>query len=172
MESVNLYRVLGVSRDAPDQEIARAYRRLAQRYHPDLQPPERKAKAEEWMKQINYAYAVLSDPPARTRYDATLGVDRAAPVTHSAPPADEWWVKYAAYDVRPQWPLGSKWRTYLELGLWLIFPVLLVVVGLVLLDAGRVTPGFGLFATCLAVWFIANLSLAVAATIARSKGRW
>ena len=61
------YEVLGVSRDATQEEIKRAYRRLARRYHPDANPDD--PQAEEKFKQITEAYAVLSDPEKRARYD-------------------------------------------------------------------------------------------------------
>src|SRR5215468_8861376 len=59
------YSVLGVSRDASDVEIKRAFRELARRHHPDVGP----ADNGEAFREINEAYAVLSDPEARARYD-------------------------------------------------------------------------------------------------------
>jgi hypothetical protein len=72
MEFSHHYRTLGILAGASQKEIAQAYRRLARRFHPDLQPAEQKAWAEEQMKQLNEAYAVLSDPQARARYDIAL----------------------------------------------------------------------------------------------------
>jgi curved DNA-binding protein CbpA len=66
------YRMLGIPTGASQEEIARAYRKLARRFHPDLHPPERKGWAEEQMKRLNEAYAVLSDPRARASYDIDL----------------------------------------------------------------------------------------------------
>lgn len=60
------YDVLGVGKRADDPELKRAYRDLARRYHPDLNPGER---AEARFKEINEAYAVLSDIKLRQRYD-------------------------------------------------------------------------------------------------------
>ncbi|GBD33943.1 Chaperone protein DnaJ [bacterium HR34] len=57
------YSILGVSRDASQEEIKRAYRRLAHKYHPD------KGGDEEKFKEINEAYQVLSDPEKRAQYD-------------------------------------------------------------------------------------------------------
>ena len=59
MESPNYHEIMGVRAGASRREIAQAYRRLARRYHPDLQPPERKKRAEERMKLLNEAYVAL-----------------------------------------------------------------------------------------------------------------
>src|SRR5919197_5703545 len=69
MEYKDYYRTLGVSKSADDKTIKAAYRRLARKYHPDVN----KGHAERF-KEINEAYTVLSDPEKRKRYD-TLGSD-------------------------------------------------------------------------------------------------
>ena len=69
------YSVLGVSRDASDEEIKKAYRKTAKKYHPDLNPGD--AEAEAKFKECNEAYEVLSNPQKKARYDqfGFAGVD-------------------------------------------------------------------------------------------------
>ncbi len=69
MASQDPYEVLGIARDASADEIKSAYRRLARRYHPDVNPND--PAAEEKFKEIGSAYAVLSDPDKRRRFDQT-----------------------------------------------------------------------------------------------------
>ncbi|MCX7947480.1 MAG: molecular chaperone DnaJ [candidate division WOR-3 bacterium] len=63
------YEILGVSRNATQEEIKDAYRKLVLKYHPDKVPPEKKKEAEEKFKEISEAYEVLSDPEKRRNYD-------------------------------------------------------------------------------------------------------
>ncbi|PMC59104.1 molecular chaperone DnaJ [Dolosicoccus paucivorans] len=62
----DLYDVLGVSRDASDQEIKRAYRKLSKKYHPDI---NKEPDADEKFKEVTQAYEVLSDEQKRAAYD-------------------------------------------------------------------------------------------------------
>ena len=61
------YEALGLQKGASDEEIKKAYRKLAKQYHPDLHPGDK--VAEEKFKEIGEAYAVLSDPEKKARYD-------------------------------------------------------------------------------------------------------
>lgn len=67
MAKRDYYEVLGIERNASDDEIKRAYRRLAKKYHPDLNPGD--AEAEAKFKEINEAYNVLINPETRAQYD-------------------------------------------------------------------------------------------------------
>lgn len=72
MTQKDYYQILGVSRDATDEDIRKAFRRLALRYHPDHNPDNPK-KAEEQCKEINEAYEVLCDEHKRRYYDHLIG---------------------------------------------------------------------------------------------------
>ena len=61
------YEVLGVSKDADDATLKKAYRKVAKKYHPDVNPGD--AEAEKKFKEASEAYAVLSDPDKRRQYD-------------------------------------------------------------------------------------------------------
>lgn len=61
------YEVLGISRDATDEEIKREYRKLAKKYHPDLNPGDEEAEAK--FKEASVAYEILSDKEKRAQYD-------------------------------------------------------------------------------------------------------
>ena len=67
MAAKDYYETLGVKRDATDKDIKQAYRKLARKYHPDVNPGDK--AAEEKFKGINAAYEVLSDPEKRSKYD-------------------------------------------------------------------------------------------------------
>jgi curved DNA-binding protein len=67
VEFKDYYEVLGVPKDADEKAIKAAYRKLARKYHPDVNP--NKAEAETKFKEINEAYEVLSDKEKRTKYD-------------------------------------------------------------------------------------------------------
>ena len=78
MSDRDYYEILGVGRDASSEEIKKAYRRLAMKFHPDKNPGDK--AAEEKFKDAAEAYAILSDPDKRQRYDrfGRAGVSGAA----------------------------------------------------------------------------------------------
>ena len=78
MADKDYYEILGVSRDASADEITKAYRRMAMKYHPDRNPGNK--EAEEMFKEVGQAYAVLNDPQKKAAYDryGKAGVDPSA----------------------------------------------------------------------------------------------
>lgn len=68
----NYYEILEVDIKASTEVIEKAYKTLVKKYHPDLQPPEKKQEAENKIKMINEAYDVLSNQVKREQYDAVL----------------------------------------------------------------------------------------------------
>ena len=74
-EKRDYYEVLGIKKGATDAEIKKAYRKMAQKYHPDMNPGDKEAEAK--FKEVNEANEVLSDPDKRARYDqyGFAGVD-------------------------------------------------------------------------------------------------
>jgi curved DNA-binding protein len=95
MEYKDYYQILGVARNADDKAIKRAFRKLAQQYHPDKNPGDKAAEAK--FKEINEAYTVLSDPEKRGKYDR-FGAQ---------------WEQYAAGGGQPE---GFDWSGWSNMG--------------------------------------------------------
>src|SRR5574341_2062169 len=70
MAKRNLYEILGLQRGASDEDVRRAYKTLARKYHPDLN--QNNPQAELAFKAVGQAYEVLSDPQRRAQYNAAL----------------------------------------------------------------------------------------------------
>ena len=67
MAGKDYYNILGIPKNAPDKDVKAAYRRLARKYHPDVNPGDKAAEAR--FKEINEAFEVLSDAQKRKKYD-------------------------------------------------------------------------------------------------------
>ena len=104
MDYQDYYKVLGVSRDASAEEIRKAYRKLAMKYHPDRNPDDK--QAEERFKEINEAYQVLNDPQKRAHYDR-LGSAYSSWQRRGAPSGGFDW---------SQWAGGAPGGTRVEYG--------------------------------------------------------
>jgi curved DNA-binding protein len=104
MDYQDYYKVLGVSRDASAEEIRKAYRKLAMKYHPDRNPEDK--QAEERFKEINEAYQVLNDPQKRAHYDR-LGSAYSSWQRRGAPSGGFDW---------SQWAGGAPGGTRVEYG--------------------------------------------------------
>ncbi len=84
MEYKDYYKIMGIDKDASQQEIKRAYRKLARKYHPDVNTA---SDAEDLFKELGEAYEVLKDPEKRTAYDQ-LGANWQAGQQDFQPPPD------------------------------------------------------------------------------------
>ena len=98
MKFQDYYKTLGLSRTASQEEIQKAYRKLARKYHPDVNKSQ---EAEEKFKAINEAHEVLKDPEKRSKYD-TLGPNWQAGQDFRPPPG---WENFTS---RAGWPGGGR----------------------------------------------------------------
>ena len=73
MDFVDYYKILGVSKTATDEEIKKAYRKMARKFHPDVNPDDKEGHKK--FQQVNEANEVLSDPEKRKKYDKYGTVD-------------------------------------------------------------------------------------------------
>jgi curved DNA-binding protein len=92
MEYKDYYRILGVARDATQDDIKKKYRKLAAKYHPDKNPDDKSAEAK--FKEVGEAYEVLKDPEKRKLYDK-VGSDWKRYQQAGADPDDFNWSQYA-----------------------------------------------------------------------------
>lgn len=99
MDYKDYYRVLGVAKDASEKDIKQAYRKLARKYHPDMNPDD--PGAEEKFKEVNEAYEVLSDPEKRKLFDQ-FGSEWKGWEQRGGAPDDFW----------QQWGAGQGGRGY------------------------------------------------------------
>ena len=104
MDYKDYYKILGVERKASEEDIRKAYRKLAMQYHPDRNPNDK--QAEERFKEINEAYQVLSDSKKRAHYDR-LGSDYSTWQRRGAP-GDFDWGRYGGF------PGGTGTRVDIE----------------------------------------------------------
>lgn len=104
MEYKDYYKILGVERNASKDEIKRAYRQLALKYHPDKNPNDKKAEAQ--FKEINEAYDVLGDPAKRSKYDQLGSSYRAWERMGGQPGGFDW----------SQWASGTPGGVRIEIG--------------------------------------------------------
>lgn len=93
MEYKDYYKILGVGKNATEKEIKAAFRKLARKHHPDVNPDD--PRAEERFKEINEAYEVLGDPEKRKKYDQ-LGADWYRWQQAGGRPGDFNWSQWAA----------------------------------------------------------------------------
>ena len=83
METKDLYKDLGLSREASQEDIRKAHRMLVRQYHPDANPED--PRAEERFKEIQRAYEVLSNEKKRREYDEGLRTSPGGPASERAP---------------------------------------------------------------------------------------
>lgn len=97
MEYKDYYKFMGVSRDATQDQIKRAYRKLARKYHPDV---SKESNAETQFKEVGEAYEVLKDPEKRAAYDR-LGSQWRAGQEFKPPPGWDTGFEFSGGGFRP-----------------------------------------------------------------------
>ena len=104
MDFKDYYTIMGVARDATQDDIKRAYRRFARKYHPDV---SKEADAEVRFKELGEAYEVLKDPEKRAAYDQ-LGSGWREGQEFRPPPASSSPVAVTHRPARPVFPISSR----------------------------------------------------------------
>lgn len=147
------YEQLGVTHDATPEQIKKAYRELALKYHPDRNPDN--PEAEEKFKEINQAYSVIGDADKKARYDA--GGYRPESATQAAYSGEEnpfgqqyTWTYYGPFGASGNWNRDRDEENYTrkEVFEWLLRSVLTFVVGILLF---RFSFLFGIFGIIICV---------------------
>src|SRR5258707_9181208 len=122
----NYYQLLGIDRKASEDEIKKAYKKLACTYHPDLNP-KRKITATDRFKRLQEAYSVLSDPISRGQYDRTLGISEPISQSNCQPAqagkteskSDPWSIYlYQEEEPKRRWLDRINWRRKLAVVIW------------------------------------------------------
>jgi curved DNA-binding protein len=131
------YASLGVSRTASNDEIKKAFRKLAREYHPDVAKDKR--KAEEKFKEINEAYEVLSDPEKRKRYDE-LGADWKGGSEFRPPPG---WEQFGGGRTHRRGAAGGRQEYDFQFGGTGFSDFFEAIFGAAASRRGRPTPGRG-----------------------------
>lgn len=111
MEYRDYYKILGVSKNATEKEIKQAYRKLARKYHPDVNPGNR--ESEERFKEINEAHEVLSDPEKRKKYEQ-FGQDWQRYQQAGAQPGGFNWEEYFSQGARARQSAGGPHVEYVD----------------------------------------------------------
>ncbi len=114
MEYKDYYRILGVEKDASPEEIKRAYRRLARKHHPDVNPND--PDAERRFKEINEAHEVLRDPEKRSKYDRLGANWQSYQQAGGEPGGFDWSQWFAGRGAQGGRPPGGGQRVYTEYG--------------------------------------------------------
>ena len=118
------YDILGVPRTATADEIKKAYRKLAVKYHPDKNPGD--AAAEEMFKKINTAYDVLGDEEKRRQYDSGYYYNSNSSSNTSSENTEKQY-QYTQYEYNYYRPVNNSTKDYLIKGIWKFLQTLIAV---------------------------------------------